>query len=48
MADQALGPVNQQESGKALAILPHQGGTPFRLCIIGIIAKIGCRHPCLG
>lgn len=48
MADQALGPVNQQKTGEALAILPHQGGSTFRFCIIRIIAKIGRRHPRLG
>jgi len=48
MANQALRTVNQQESGKALAILPHQGGTTFRFCVVRVIAKIGGRHPRLG
>jgi hypothetical protein len=48
MPNQALRPINQQKSGKALTVLPHQGGTTFRICIIRIIAKIRRRHPRLG
>ncbi|MCE2761591.1 MAG: hypothetical protein LW713_11280 [Acetobacteraceae bacterium] len=48
MANQALRAVNQQKPGKALTILPHQGGTTIRFGIKRILAKIGRRQPRLG